>query len=115
MDALKNLFRRSQPWAVVIPLEVLELARRDFERLCAGKSPVARERLKTQLDRFLSALDHDPLNVLGHPPLGTDDPQVFRYTADPQQLISAVADLDLGLRQLRVSRIRLKEERHGNR
>lgn len=109
MDALKNLFRRSQPWRVVIPASVLERARLDFEKICAGKPPSARGRLKAQLDVFLASLEKDPMKVLGHPPLGTDDPNVFRYTADPQQRVSAVADLDLGPRQLRVARIRLKE------
>ncbi len=49
-----------------------------------------------------------PLSVLGHPPLGTDDRDIYRYSADAETFIGIVADLDLGRRELRVISFKVK-------
>jgi hypothetical protein len=111
IDRLYKRFRGSQPWKVVVAEGVAERARADVQALVQGAGP---QRLMLErLAAFLTALEKDPLRVLGHPPLGTDDPDVFRYSADPQASISAIADLDLQRRELVVVLIKMKGAPHG--
>jgi hypothetical protein len=109
-DGLLKRFKRSQPWKVTLAVGVIERARGHIETQYAeGQS---RRHALQKLDAFLAVLDKDPLKVMGHPPLGTDDPNVFRYSADPQATISAVADLDEARRELVVTLIKIKGVTH---
>jgi hypothetical protein len=110
LDALRRRFMASQPWTVVVEETALEQALAAVRRAYA-EGP-ARQRAFERLDRFLADLARQPLKVLGHPPLGTDDPEVFRYGADRQALISVVADLDLKGKRLIVVRIVIKGASH---
>lgn len=112
IDRLWNRFKGSQPWRVSLAEGVIEEARAAIQALHPDGPD--RKQALLRLDRFLGALETDPLRVLGHPPLGTDDPDVFRYSADPQLALSVVADLDLERRELVVVMIKIKGARHGS-
>jgi len=111
LDTLKERFKRSQPWKVIVGPGVIEAARKQIEDLYAP-GPV-RIAWRGKLDAYLATLEADPLAVLGHPPLGTDDPHAFRYSADPQAAISVVANLDLGRHELAVVLLKIKGGSHG--
>ena len=108
LDRLLQRFKRSQPWQVTIDPAVAEQAQTDIRAAFKAGEEVARDRFLDRLEDYLTRLAASPLTVLGHPPLGTKDPNVFRYTSDPQAAISVVADLDEPGRQLRVTRIKIK-------
>jgi hypothetical protein len=108
LDRLLQRFRRSQPWQVTVEPAVAEQARRDIQAAFKAGDEVARDRFLDRLEDFLLRLAANPLEVLGHPPLGTRDPNVFRYTSDPQAAISVIADLNEPGRELRVARIKIK-------
>lgn len=111
LDALFKRFRHSQPWTVVLADGVVEKAQADARALCRTEG--ARRLLLQRLAVFLADLERDPLKVLGHPPFGTADPDLFRYSADPQSSLSVIADLDLQRRELVVVQIKLKGAPHG--
>lgn len=111
IDRLYARFRGSQPWTVVLAEGVVERARADVRALFKDAGP--QRAMLERLAATLTALERDPLRVLGHPPLGTEDPNVFRYSADPQASISVIADLDLRRRELVIVLIKLKGARHG--
>ena len=108
LDRLLQRFRRSQPWRVTIDRAVAEQARKDVQAAFRTGEEVARDRFLDSLEGYLVRLAANPLAVLGHPPLGTKDPNVFRYTSDPQATISVIADLDELRRELIVTRIKIK-------
>jgi hypothetical protein len=108
LDRLLQRFRHSQPWQVNIDPAVAQQARKDIQTAFKAGEEVARARFLDRLEAYLMRLAANPLTVLGHPPLGTSDPNVFRYTSDPQAAISVIADLDEPGRELRVTRIKIK-------
>ena len=111
IDKLFKRFRRSQPWSVVLAAGVIEAAMADINAVFAPGPPRANALRK--LDKLLLAVQADPLDVLGHPPVGTDDPNVFRYTADEQKTVSFIADLDETARELVIIQINIKGASHG--
>lgn len=108
LDQLLQRFIRSQPWQILLEPSTAEQARQAIRDAFNSNEENARNRFLHKLEDFLQGLESDPLSVLGHPPLGTKDPDVFRYTIDPQANISVVADLDEQARTLRVTWIKIK-------
>lgn len=112
IDQLWKRLKGTQPWRVVLAEGVIDKALRDINQLYPAEG--AKRLVIRRLDSLLAALEKDPLRVLGHPPLGTDDPAVFRYSADPQAALSAIADLDLQRRELVVVLIKVKGASRGS-
>lgn len=106
IDKLLQLLRNSQPWKVRIEPWAIEDVIADISTAFPDEQALART--LRHLDSFVDSLERAPLKVLGHPPLGTDKPQIFRYSADPQALLSVIADLDLERKELVVTQIKLK-------
>jgi len=107
-DPLLQRFRRTQPWRVTVDPSVAGQARKEAQGAFGQGHEIARDLFLAKLEDYLRRLEANPLSVLGHPPLGTKDPNVFRYTSDPQATISVIADLDDQLRELRVTTIKTK-------
>ncbi len=112
---LLKIFKRSLPWRVVVEPVAAEQARQKISAAFGPEEDAAKRRFQERLADFLTRLERNPLDVLGHPPLGTKDPNVFRYTADPQATISAIADLDIQARERWVTRINIKVGGHHGR
>ncbi|HTB21872.1 MAG TPA: hypothetical protein VK914_04105 [bacterium] len=108
LDRLLRRFKLSLPWQVVMAPGATEEAKKAIRDAFRPEEEVARDNFMHKLADFLLRLETAPLSVLGHPPLSTKDPNIFRYTGDPQAVISVIADLDERNRVLRVARIKIK-------
>ncbi len=92
-------------WDLDVFLEegVVEEAREEIRRHFAEGAP--RRDMLLRLERWLRALQADPLEVLGLPPRKTNVPGLYRFPGDPRCPVSGYADLDLRQRSLNVIRI----------
>jgi hypothetical protein len=108
LDQLLQRFMRSQPWQVVLAPGAADQAIHDIKTAFRPEEEIALAHFEHKLADFPVRLKTEPLSVPGHPPLGTKDPNIFRYSSDPQAVISVIADLDEQNRVLRATRIKIK-------